>query len=99
MKISYSKLKFNPHVSEGRKKALWAFYFFRLLRIDISHLFLGDLRQSENHSEILKSNFKGNNNIELTGKLRLGGAEHFYMEPHSVIVIPEEKDELIVHFR
>ena len=39
------------------------------------------------------------NNIELTGSLRLGGAEHFYMEPHSVIAIPQEKDELIVHFR
>ncbi len=36
-------------------------------------------------------------NLELSGTMRLGGAEHFYMEPHSVIAVPGEKDELVVY--
>ena len=32
------------------------------------------------------------------GRVHLGGQEHFYMEPHAVLVVPSgEKDELTVH--
>ena len=38
------------------------------------------------------------NSIKLSGSLRVGSAEHFYMEPHSVMAVPvKEKDELIVY--
>ena len=30
--------------------------------------------------------------------MHVGGQEHFYMEPHAVLVVPSgEKDEMIVH--
>ena len=32
------------------------------------------------------------------GRVHLGGQEHFYMEPHAVLVVPSgEKDEMTVH--
>ena len=30
--------------------------------------------------------------------MHIGGQEHFYMEPHAVLVVPSgEKDEMVVH--
>ena len=41
----------------------------------------------------------GKGYLELNGTLRIAGAEHFYMEPHTVLVIPQgEKEELVLHF-
>ena len=32
------------------------------------------------------------------GRVHIGGQEHFYMEPHAVLVVPSgEKDEMVVH--
>ena len=42
---------------------------------------------------------KSDSDLELSGTLRIGGVEHFYMEPHTVLAIPgTEKEELVLHF-
>ena len=38
-----------------------------------------------------------NDTAKIQGVLRMGGVEHFYMEPNSVLAMPGEKEELIVH--
>ena len=30
----------------------------------------------------------------IEGEIRTGGQEHFYLEPHSVLVVPRDNDEL-----
>ena len=32
------------------------------------------------------------------GRVELGGQEHFYWEPHTALVIPGERKELVVHY-
>ena len=32
------------------------------------------------------------------GKVEMGGQEHFYWEPHTALVIPGERKELVVHY-
>ena len=35
--------------------------------------------------------------IVLEGTVRIGGQEHFYMEPQTTLVVPGEDDEITVH--
>jgi xanthine dehydrogenase/oxidase len=49
--------------------------------------------QTEEQKEPLPDNAE-----TLTGSIRIGSQEHFYMEPHSVVAIPVgEKDEMVVY--
>ena len=32
------------------------------------------------------------------GTVELGGQEHFYWEPHTALVVPGERGELLVHY-
>ena len=32
-----------------------------------------------------------------TGEVRVGGQEHFYLEPHATLVVPSENDEFTVY--
>ena len=46
------------------------------------------------NAEVIKKAVK-----EVVGSVNLGGQEHFYLEPHSALVVPSgENEELIVYF-
>ena len=36
-------------------------------------------------------------NFIVSGELSIGGQEHFYMEPHAILVVPSDANEIIVH--
>jgi len=47
---------------------------------------------------LVKDGTKAEGDHKMKGTISIGGQEHFYMEPHNVIVVPiGEKDEYVCH--
>ena len=87
LKIEYQHL--SPHVLNLKHAK-------EVLNIDLESLesFGGSISLVRKQDSELKSD-----DLELSGTLRIGGVEHFYMEPHTVLAIPgTEKEELVLHF-
>ena len=88
VRIEYEDLPFILNLKHARDN----------LRMDLEVLeYFGPEEVLERHQEPTTA-WTQEDTIELQGSLRVGAAEHFYMEPNSVIAVPlGEKDELVVY--